>query len=124
MALSLVAVCSLALGSTACKAVSDTKATADRVEVCSRVLGLTLFNPFPDDTDKARKDVRERADKLDELVKKAPDDDLRKAIESTAKSLREAEPKDHDVRTVIGYLAEQNDRLKELQKTCTDSKKY
>ncbi|ARF78346.1 hypothetical protein ACIG0C_11170 [Kitasatospora aureofaciens] len=121
-ALCLAAVTVLALGATACKV--DTQTTADRVEVCSRVLGLTLFDPFPNDADKARKDVRERADKLDELAKIAPDDDLRKAVETTAKSLRDAQPKDHGARTVVDYLAEQNDRLRDLRKTCTDSKKY
>ncbi|MFE9116188.1 hypothetical protein [Streptomyces sp. NPDC007172] len=106
---------------TACKPEAK---TADRVEVCARVLGLSFFNPFPDDAAKARKDVRERADKLDELAGQAPDGDLRNAIESTARSLRQAEPMDSGARTVLGYLTEQNDRLRELRKTCTDTKKY
>ncbi|MFI9722649.1 hypothetical protein ACIHFE_23815 [Streptomyces sp. NPDC052396] len=121
MALSLAVVCSLSLGTTACKSESKTK---DRVEVCVKVLKLTLFNPVPGDAGKARKDVHERADKLDDLAKDAPDGDLRKAIESTARSLRNAKPKDHGARRVDRYITEQNDRLRELRQTCTDMKKY
>ncbi|WP_159401460.1 hypothetical protein [Streptomyces sp. NRRL F-5053] len=121
VALSLAAVCTLSLGASSCQ---DSEKKADRAEVCAKVLGQTLFNPFPKDAEKARKDVRERADKLDDLARQAPDSDLRKAIESTAASLRNANPKDHGARTVVGYLSEQNERLRELRKTCTDTKKY
>ncbi|WP_159043371.1 hypothetical protein [Streptomyces sp. NBRC 110028] len=119
--LSLSAVGAMILTTAAC---DSTQKAADRGELCVKIVKLTLFNPFPKDAEKAERDVQKRADELDRLGDDATDDTLRKVIESTADSLREAKPKDHGPRTVVGYLKEQNDRLSDLRKTCLDSKDF
>jgi hypothetical protein len=117
--LSVSAVGAMVLTTAAC---DSTQKAENRAELCVKIVKLALFNPFPGDEEKAERDVRKRADELDRLSDKAPDDTLRKAIESTADSLREAKPKDHGARTVVGYLKDQNERLTELRKTCLDYK--
>ncbi|WP_411145493.1 hypothetical protein [Streptomyces sp. x-80] len=99
--------------------------TADRVELCAKIVGKTFTNPFPDDANKTEQDVRKRADELDEMAKEAPDEKLRQAIESTAEKMRHAEVKGKGTsRTALGYLSEQNDRLKDLRHTCLNRDDY
>jgi alkyl sulfatase BDS1-like metallo-beta-lactamase superfamily hydrolase len=119
--LSVSVVGAMVLTTVAC---DSTQKAADRGELCAKVVKLALFNPFPSDAEKAERDVRKRADELDRLSDDATDDTLRKAIETTADSLREARPKDHGPRTVVGYLKDQNDRLTDLRKTCLDYKDF
>nr|QUJ09155.1 Lon8 [Streptomyces sp.] len=119
--LSVSVVGALVLTTAAC---DSTQKAADRGELCVKIVKLALFNPFPSDAEKAERDVRKRADELDRLGDDATDDTLRKVIESTADSLREARPKDHGPRTVVGYLKEQNERLSGLRKTCLDYKDF
>ena len=119
--LSVSVVGALVLTTAAC---DSTQKAADRGELCVKVMKLALFNPFPSDAEKAERDVKKRADELDRLGDDATDDTLRKVIESTADSLREARPKDHGPRTVVGYLKEQNERLTDLRKTCLDYKDF
>ncbi|ELS53332.1 hypothetical protein [Streptomyces viridochromogenes] len=106
-----------ALGLTACHSAQD---ALDRGDMCLNILDIALFDPNPSSVDEARKDVRERADKIDEIAEKASDDKLREAAEQTAKELRDAADDDLDAGSVSEYVSQQNDRLKALRKTCTD----
>ncbi|MBT2424016.1 hypothetical protein J7F01_16905 [Streptomyces sp. ISL-22] len=105
------------LGLTACDSAQD---ALDRGDMCLNILDIALFDPNPSSADEARKDVRERADKIDEIAEKASDDKLRDAAEQTAKELRDAADDDLDAGSVSEYVSQQNDRLKALRKTCTD----
>ncbi|MGW7574661.1 hypothetical protein [Streptomyces sp. NPDC054765] len=119
----VITAAALTVGITGCNDVSAK--TADRVELCARIVGKTFNNPFPDDVEKTKKEIRERADELDDMAKQAPDEKLRKAIESTAEKMRNAEVKGKgSSRTVIGYISDQNDRLKDLRNTCLNHDDY
>ncbi|WP_333732055.1 hypothetical protein [Streptomyces sp. IBSBF 3010] len=106
-----------ALGLTACDSAQD---ALDRGDMCLDILDVALFDPNPSSADEARKDVRDRADKIDEIAGKASDDKLRDAAEKTAKELRAAADEDLKAGSVSEYLSEQSGRLKALRKTCTD----
>ncbi|MEU8783854.1 hypothetical protein [Streptomyces sp. NPDC048637] len=119
----VITAAALTVGITGCNDVSAK--TADRVELCARVVGKTFNNPFPDDAEKTKKQVRERADELDDMAEQAPDEKLREAIKSTAEKMRNAEIKGKgSSRTVIGYISDQNDRLKDLRNTCLNRNDY
>ncbi|MFI0976453.1 hypothetical protein ACH4SP_05440 [Streptomyces sp. NPDC021093] len=121
VAVAMSAITALLVGASACDPGQE---ALDRTEMCVKIVKITLFNPFPEDAAKAKRDVQERAEELDRLTASAPDEKLRKAIESTADSLRTAEPKDSGARTVVGYLTEQNERLKELRNTCLNANDF
>ncbi|MEU9041348.1 MULTISPECIES: hypothetical protein [unclassified Kitasatospora] len=93
----------------------------DRADMCLKITDLALFNPHPVDADAAVKDVNDRADKIDELVKKAKDDKLKKAASDTANELRNTKLKDRDPGSVSVYVAGQNKRLESLRSTCTSA---
>lgn len=120
--LTLAAVLLVGAGTSACQV--STKA-ADRIELCAKIFGKTFTDPFPDNVEEARKKMRDRADELDGLAKQAGDDKLRNAIQSTADKMRNADIREKGaVRTVVGYIGEQNDRIKELRQTCLDHHDY
>ena len=106
-----------ALGVTACDSAQD---ALDRGDMCLDILDVALFDPNPSSADEARKDVKDRADKIDKIAEKASDDKLRDAAEKTAKELRAAADEDLKSGSVSEYVSEQNGRLKSLRKTCTD----
>ncbi|MFH8554449.1 hypothetical protein ACH4FE_12650 [Streptomyces celluloflavus] len=119
----VITAAALTVGLAGCRDVSAK--TADRVELCAKIVGKTFTNPFPDDAEKTKRDIRKRADELDEMAKEAPDEKLRQAIESTAEKMRSAEVKGKGTsRTVLGYISEQNDRLKDLHHTCLNRDDY
>ncbi|MER6526206.1 hypothetical protein [Streptomyces sp. NPDC001508] len=106
-----------ALGLTACDSAQH---ALDRGDICLDIMDVALFDPNPSSADEARKDVRERADKIDEIAEKASDDKLRDAAAKTAKELRDAADGDLSAGSVSDYVSQQNDRLKALRETCTD----
>ncbi|MGZ2360027.1 hypothetical protein LRE75_25630 [Streptomyces sp. 372A] len=106
-----------ALGLTACDSAQD---ALDRGDLCLDILDVALFDPDPSSADEARKDVRDRADRIDKIAGRTADDELRDAAEKTAKELRSAAGKDLKAGSVPEYVTEQNGRLKALRKTCTD----
>lgn len=105
------------LGLTACDSAQE---ALDRGDVCLNILDMALFDPHPASADEARKDVRERADRIDEIAERTSDEKLRDAAEQTAKELRSAAADALSPGTVPEYVTQQNDRLKALRKTCTD----
>ncbi|MEU8893165.1 hypothetical protein [Streptomyces sp. NPDC048442] len=96
----------------------------DRGDTCLEILDLALFDPNTKDADAAKKEVGQRADKLDELAKKAGDDSLADAARGVAKDLRATSPKDRSPGSVSAYVSAQNKRLDGLRKTCTSMKDY
>ncbi|WP_159394020.1 hypothetical protein [Streptomyces sp. NRRL F-5755] len=54
-------------------------------------MGKALTNPFPDDVEKTKKEIRERADELDSMVGQASDEKLRTAVAETARKMRSVE---------------------------------
>ncbi|MFH8407203.1 hypothetical protein ACH4FX_20790 [Streptomyces sp. NPDC018019] len=113
----------LTAGATGCQDVSAK--TAGRVELCARIVGKTFTNPFPDDVEKTKKQIRERADELDSMAAQASDEKLRTAIKETARKMRAAEVKGKgSSRTVVGYLADQNELLEDLRNTCLNRDDY
>ncbi|MFG3497219.1 hypothetical protein [Streptomyces sp. NPDC047928] len=96
----------------------------DRGDTCLEILDLALFDPNAKDADAAQKDVKARADKLDELADKAGDDKLADAARDAAKELRATSPADRSPASVSAYVADQNKRLEELRKTCTSAGDY
>ncbi|KWT59703.1 hypothetical protein ADL21_22785 [Streptomyces albus subsp. albus] len=123
MAVAVLAAVALTVGAGGCQDVS-TK-TANRVELCARIVGKTLTNPFPDDVEKTKKEIRERADELDSMAGQASDEKLRTAIRETARKMRSVEVKGEGAsRTGIGYVSDQNALLEDLRKTCLNRDDY
>ena len=109
------------IGLTAC---DSAQKALDRGDTCLDILDLALFNPHPASPEQARKDVRERANKIDDIAKKASDKKLGDAARETAQELREASQQDLSPGSVSEYMSEQSKRLKALRKTCTNVHDY
>ncbi|CAM5606295.1 Lipoprotein OS=Streptomyces rimosus subsp. rimosus (strain ATCC / DSM 40260 / JCM 4667/ NRRL 2234) OX=1265868 GN=SRIM_031050 PE=4 SV=1 [Streptomyces rimosus subsp. rimosus] len=123
VAAAVLAAAALTVGAGGCQDVGAK--TANRVELCARIVGKTFTNPFPDDVEKTKKEIRERADELDSMAGQASDEKLRTAIKETARKMRGAEVKGKgSSRTVIGYIADQNALLEDLRKTCLNRDDY